>query len=89
MSKGIIPAETSNVKSATDGYFFGKRPEKQTEPQAADFLSIRQFARLVGIRHETIRKHVVAGKIPAYRCGKFWRIPKSVLSKFTNSTGTA
>jgi excisionase family DNA binding protein len=32
--------------------------------QAADFLTARQFARRLGISHETVRRLAIAGKLP-------------------------
>ena len=43
-------------------------PQPQPAPagpeQAADFLTARQFARRLGISHETVRRLAIAGELP-------------------------
>ncbi len=91
MSSNILTANETNVNnkgpnSPTKGQFLGSRKRKPEAPQATEYLTIQQFARLVGIRHETIRKHLIAGKLLGVRFGKSWRIPRSVLTTGTNTT---
>ena len=40
------------------------QPAAASTEQAADFLTARQFARRLGISHETVRRLAIAGELP-------------------------
>lgn len=44
--------------------------------------TLSDTAKILNISYETARRHVNAGKLLAYRIGRLWRVPGSVLLQY-------
>lgn len=51
-----------------------KRQSKKIE---TEYLSICEYAELIGVHQETIRRMIKSGRLNAVRVGRIWRIRKS------------
>jgi excisionase family DNA binding protein len=51
----------------------GEVPEVMTVNEAAEYLRVH---------HSTIRRHIEAGKIPAFRVGGAWRLHKKSIDQW-------
>lgn len=67
------------------------RPPKEKAIEAddlqKDFYTIYEVADLMQLHHNTVRKMVKAGQIPAKQYGRQWRIRKTDLEQFTEPEG--
>lgn len=48
-----------------------------------DYYTIYQVAELLSFHHQTIRRMINSGELPAKKYGKEWRIRKMDLEQFT------
>lgn len=55
------------------------KPRVIGEPLEDEFYSIYEVADLLKLHHNTIRRMIKAGKLPAKKYGKDWRIRKADL----------
>lgn len=63
------------------------RPPKErsidAEALQRDFYTIYEVAELLGFHHQTVRRMIKAGELPAKQFGRVWRIRKADLEAFT------
>lgn len=45
-------------------------------------VSVREAARMLGIRRDTARRLIAAGELPAVRIGTRWRVPVAALEEW-------
>ena len=62
------------------------RPPKERvvdqEALKRDFYTIYEVADLMGFHHQTVRRMIKAGELPAKQFGRIWRIRKDDLKAF-------
>ena len=61
--------------------------ERSIEPGALteDFYSVYEAAELLKLHHNTIRRGIKSGAIPAVQIGRQWRIKKADLEAITDT----
>lgn len=47
----------------------------------SETYSINQFAEALGCNRQTVKRRIDDGAISAFKIGKYWKIPKSELSR--------
>ena len=59
--------------------------EKAIEPEKLDksFFTIYQVAELMQVHHNTVRRMIKSGELPAKKFGREWRIRVETLQKYT------
>jgi excisionase family DNA binding protein len=65
--------------------------ERSIEAEALEersFYTIYEVADLLGFHHNTIRRMIKSGELPARKFGKEWRIRKEDLKQFTAPKNT-
>lgn len=49
-------------------------------------ITVAQAANRLGVSHMTVRRHIEAGRIPAYRFGRLFRIDEAELDRFIEAS---
>ena len=62
------------------------RPQKERtvdgEALNRDYFTIYEVAELMGFHHQTVRRMIKSGELPAKQFGRVWRIRKADLEAF-------
>ena len=59
------------------------KPRRIREEMNKDFFSIYETAELLGLHHNTIRRMIKSGELPAHQFGRTWRINRADLEELT------
>lgn len=66
---------------------YTKSQTAQTTPNKRrndkDFFSIYETAELLGLHHNTVRRMIKSGELPAHQFGRTWRINRADLEELT------
>jgi excisionase family DNA binding protein len=57
--------------------------KRQARKIETEYLSICEYADMIGVHSETIRRMIKDGRITAVRVGRIWRIRKDEMPKVT------